>query len=228
VHGKLGDSNFTTSGAVVNIKGKGHTVDLDVDVPGGQLRDFLQLAVKTEPPVMTGVIATKTKLHIHPGKESVTHRLSFSGTFALRNVRFTNPKVQDKVDMLSLRAQGDPKSAKAGAKDVNSQMRGVFLMNRSLIRFAKLDYTVPGARIDLTGVYSMDGQQFNFAGKVFTRATLPHMVASRWQSLLLRPISPFFKGPDGGAEIPVKITGTRSEPKFGLDLFRKGSDARHR
>lgn len=228
IHAKLGESKFTTSGAVINIKGKGHTVDLDVDVPAGQLRDFLQLAVKTEPPVMTAVISTKTKLHVRPGKESVTRRLSFNGTFALRNIRFTNPQVQDKIDMLSLRAQGDPKDAKAGATDVNSQMKGAFAMNRSLIRFSKLDYTLPGARINLIGVYSMDGQQFDFAGKVFTQATLPHMVASRWKSLLLRPISPFFKGPNGGAEIPVKITGTRSAPKFGLDLFRKESDAHRR
>ncbi len=228
IHAKLGQSRFTTSGAVINIKGKGHTVDLDVEIPAGQLRDFLELAVKTEPPVMAAVIATKTKLHIRPGKESVTQRLSFNGTFTLKNIRFTNPKVQDKVDMLSLRARGDPKDAKPGAADVESQMRGTFLMNRSLIRFSNLSYTLPGGRINLTGAYSMDGQQFNFAGQVFTRATLPHMVASRWKSLLLRPISPFFKGPNGGAEIPVKITGTRSAPKFGLNLFGKEEDAQHR
>ena len=223
IKAKLGTSNFTTSAAVINIKGKGHTIDLDVDVPAGQLRDFLELAIKTQPPVMTAVIATKTKLHIRPGKESVTQKLSFNGTFALRRIRFTNPEIQDKLDMMSLRAQGDPKDAKPGAKDVDSQMRGTFAMNRSVIRFRDLEYTLPGGRINLVGVYSMDGQQFNFTGTVFTKATLPHMVASPWKSLLLRPISPFFKGPEGGAEIPVKITGTKSAPKFGLDLFRKDS-----
>jgi hypothetical protein len=206
---------------VINIRGKGHTIDLDVDVPAGQLRDFLQLAVKTEPPVMSALLATKTRLHIRPGKESVTRKLSFAGAFNLRNIRFTNPKVQDRVDMLSLRAQGEPKDAKPGAKDVESQMRGDFVMDRSLIRFRNLTYTLPGGRINLAGVYSMDGQQFQFNGKVFTHATLPHMVASRWKSLLLRPIAPFFKGPHGGAEIPVRISGTRSAPKFGLDLFQK-------
>jgi len=223
VKAKLGESRFTTNGAVVNIKGKGHTIDMDVDVPAGQLRDFLQLAVKTEPPVMTAVITTKTKLHIRPGKESVTRRLSFDGNFALKNIHFTNPKVQDKVDMLSLRAQGNPKEAQPGAKDVSSQMRGTFVMDRSIIRFTTLDYSLPGARINLAGVYSMDGQQFDFFGTVFTQASLPHMIASRWRALLLRPFSPFFRGPNGGAEIPVKITGTKSAPKFGLDLFRKDS-----
>jgi hypothetical protein len=223
IKAKLGHSNFTTSGAVINIKGKGHTIDLDVDVPAGQLRDFLELAVKSEPPVMTAVLATKTKLHIRPGKESVTQKLSFNGNFALRNIRFTNPQVQDKVDMMSLRAQGDPKHANPGAKDVSSQMKGTYTMSSSVIRFSNLDYILPGAKINLLGVYSMDGQRFEFAGTVSTKATLPQMVSSRWKSLLLRPISPFFKGPNGGAEIHVKITGTKSAPKFGLDLFRKNA-----
>src|SRR3954453_3653925 len=47
VKAKLGTSNFTTRGAVINIKGKGHTINLDVDIPAGQLSDFLRLAVKT-------------------------------------------------------------------------------------------------------------------------------------------------------------------------------------
>jgi hypothetical protein len=219
VKAKLGESRFTTSGAVVNIKGKGHMIDLDVDVPAGQLRDFLRLAVKTEPPVISAIIATKTKLHIRPGNESVTRKLSFKGTFVLQEMRFTNPEVQDKVDMLSLRAEGNPRDAKPGAQDIDSQMKGTFAMNQSLIRFRNLTYSLPGARINLAGAYSMDGQQFDFTGKVFTNASLSHLFASRWKSLLLRPISPFFKGPNGGAEIPVKITGTRSAPKFGIDLF---------
>lgn len=221
VKAHLKNSDFTTSGAVINVKGKGHAIDLDVDVPNGRLEDFLDLSVKSQRPIMTATIATKTKLHIRPGKESVTQKLSFRGNFELRKIRFSNPEVQDKVDTLSLRAQGDPKHAKPGAKEVDSQMQGTFVMSRGLIRFSNLSYTLPGGRIELTGVYAMNGQKFDFAGTVFTKATLPQMVASRWKSLLLRPISPFFKGPNGGAKIPVTITGTRSAPKFGLDLFRR-------
>jgi hypothetical protein len=47
------------------------------------------------------------------------------------------------------------------------------------------------------------------------------MVASRWKSLLLKPVDPFFKKNGAGAEIPVKISGTKSAPKFGLDLHHK-------
>ena len=54
-----------------------------------------------------------------------------------------------------------------------------------------------------------------------TDAKVSQMVASRWKSLLLKPVDPFFKKNGAGAEIPVKITGTKSAPKFGLDLHHK-------
>ena len=47
------------------------------------------------------------------------------------------------------------------------------------------------------------------------------MVASKWKSLLLKPVDPFFKKDGAGAVIPVQVSGTRSAPKFGLDLHHK-------
>jgi hypothetical protein len=221
VEARLGGSDFSCSGAVVNVKGQGHVIDLDVDVPNGQIQDFLQLAVKTTPVVMTGWVQMKAKLHIRPGKESVSKKIGLKGGFTLRQIHFTNPEVEDKVDMLSLRAQGDPKEAKPGAADVHSRMVGQFAMGNGRLSFSKLDYTLPGASVALTGLYSLNGDQFEFAGKVRTDAKVSQMVASRWKSILLKPVDPFFKKNGAGAEIPVKVSGTKSAPKFGLDLGHK-------
>jgi hypothetical protein len=221
VQATLGQSDFTCSGAIVNVKGKGHIIDLDVDVPNGRIQDFLELAVKTQPVVMTGRLAMKTKLHIAPGPETVSRKIGLKGGFTLRSIHFTNPEMEDKVDMLSLRAQGDPKAAKPGAVDVHSKMVGQFVMANGKLNFSKLDYSLPGASIALSGVYSLNGDQFEFAGKVRTDAKLSGMVASKWKSLLLKPVDPFFHKNGAGAEIPVKISGTKSAPKFGLDLGHK-------
>ena len=218
VEAKLGESEFSCSGAVVNVKGKGHIIDLDTNVPNGRIEDFLQLAVKTEPVVMTGRVQVKARIHIRPGKESVSKKLSLKGGFTLTKIHFTNPKVEDKVDMLSLRAQGDPKLAKPGAVDVRSQMQGQFVMENGRLQFSRLDYTLPGASVMLKGVYSLDGSQFDFQGHVKTKAKLSQMVASRWKSWLLTPLNPFFSKDGAGAVIPVKINGTKGEPKFGLNL----------
>jgi hypothetical protein len=221
VEARLGESAFTCNGAVINVKGKGHIIDLDVTVPSGRIQDFLQLGVKTTPVVMTGRLAMKTKLHIPPGPQSVTRKIGLKGGFTLRQIHFTNPEVEDKVDMLSLRAQGNAKDAKPGAEDVHSQMAGQFVLGGGKLNFSKLDYTLPGATVALTGEYSLDGDRFEFAGKVRTDAKLSQMVASKWKSLLLKPVDPFFKKNGAGAEIPVKVSGTKSAPKFGLDLGRK-------
>ncbi len=217
----LRNSIFTTTGAVINIKGQGHRIELDVDVPGARVQDFLNLAVKTRPAVLTGRISMKTKLELPPGKESVPDRLRLRGTFGLQAVHFSNPQVQDKVDMVSLRARGEPKLARAGAADVNSQMNGTFRMAGGVLQFSDLRYTMPGARVNLTGIYSLDGRRFDFHGDVLTEAPLWRMVDSRLGSFLLRAVSPFFRGKNGGSKIPVSISGTQSAPKFGLDLMKR-------
>jgi len=221
VEARLGNSEFSCSGAVVNVRGKGHIIDLDVNVPNGHIQDFLRLSVKTSPVVMTGRLQMKTKLHIRPGKESVSQKIGLKGGFTLREIHFTNPDVEDKVDMLSLRAQGDPKDAKPGAEDVQSQMVGEFVMEDGKLNFSKLDYSLPGADVMLVGEYTLDGESFEFAGKVRTNAKVSQMVASKWKSVLLKPVDPFFKKNGAGAEIPVKVSGTKSAPKFGLDLRHK-------
>ncbi len=221
VQATLRNSSFTCTGSVVDIKGHGHVIDLDVDVPAGHLQDFLELTVRTEPVVMTAIIGAKARLHIRNGKERVVDKLSIQGHFTLGAMHFTNPDVQDKVDMLSLRARGEPREARPGAPDVNASLTGDFSLQHSSMDFHRLAYTLPGARVNLDGIYSLDGQVFDFHGHVITSVPLSRMVASRWASLALRLVSPFFRSKGGGADIPVKISGTKSAPKFGLDLLNR-------
>jgi len=37
----------------------------------------------------------------------------------------------------------------------------------------------------------------------------------------LKPVDPFFSKRGAGTEIPVKVTGTKSEPHFGVDFGHK-------
>ncbi len=221
VDAKLGESRFSSSGAVVNHKGVGHSIDLEVDVPAGRIQDFLTLAVKTRPPVLTGMLNTRETMHIEPGPESVMHKMTLHGAFTLRRMHFNNSQVQEKIDMLSERAQGDPKAAKPGAPAVSSQIVGQFGMDHGAFRFERLDYTLPGATVAMTGVYSLDGKTFDFHGKVRTEATLSRMVVAPWKRWLLKAVDPFFRKNGAGAEIPIKVTGTEGAPKFGLDFGGK-------
>jgi len=225
VHAMLRHTAITCTGSIVNIRGVGHVIDLDTDIPNGSLQDLLGLAVKTRPVYLTAQITTRAKLHIRPGKESVAQKMSLKGAFTLRQIHFTNQAVQDKVDSLSMRAQGRPAEAKPGAPLVASQMTGTFNLADGRIVFDKLDYTLPGAGVQLTGIYSLDGEQFDFHGNVRTQAQVSEMVSKWWQQLLLKPVDHYFRKDGAGTEVPIKITGTNNEPKFGLDFHDKKPNA---
>ena len=74
-----------------------------------------------------------------------------------------------------------------------------------------------GTQVALHGKYSLDGNQFNFRGKARMQAKLSHMVTG-WKSILLKPVDPFFSKHGAGTEIPIKVTGTKSAPHFGVDF----------
>jgi len=220
VQARLRNTAIECTGSVVNLKGKGHVVDLDVDIPNGHLEDLLGLAVKTRPVYLTAGISTRAKLHVRPGKESVMQKISIRGGFTLRDIHFTNQAVQDKVDGLSMRAQGRPAEAK-GAPEVASEMMGNFNLAGGKIRFDKLNYTLPGGAVALTGVYSLNGEQFDFHGTVRTDAQVSQMVSGWWKQMLLKPVDRFFRKDGAGTQVPVRIQGTKDEPKFGLDFGHK-------
>ena len=219
IQAKLGTSEFSCQGAVVDVKGQGHKIDVKTDVPNGQIADFLGLAVKTTPAPMTGRLALQAKLQIAPGKESVSKKMTMQGAFTLREIHFTNPSIEDKVDLMSLRAQGKTGDLKPGAPDVTSKMTGHFAMRNGELVFSRLDYALPGGNVHLTGHYMMDGRTYEFVGKVRTTAKVSKMVATKWKSLLLKPLDPFFSKHGWGAEIPIKVFSDRNgKPKFRFPL----------
>jgi len=39
----------------------------------------------------------------------------------------------------------------------------------------------------------------------------------------LKALDPFFKGKNAGTVVPIKITGTKDQPSFGLDFHDKAN-----
>jgi hypothetical protein len=219
IDAKLGQSQFSCEGAVINIKGQGHRIDVKTDVPNGQIADFLGLAVKTNASPMTGLLTLEARLQIAPGKERVSQKMTMQGVFTLRQIHFTNPAIEDKVDLMSLRAQGNVNELRPGAPDVTSRMTGQFAMGNGQLVFSRLDYALPGGSVHLTGHYPMNGRGYEFVGKVRTKAEVSEMVASKWKSLLLKPLDPVFSKHGWGTEIPIKVSSDKNgKPKFGFPL----------
>ncbi len=222
VKAKVLHSTFTASGKIVRVKTPhGHDIELKVVLGQAHIEDLLRLGVKTEPPVMTGVVAMKTNLSLRPGPEDIANRLYLEGTFHIPAAHFTNEKVQGKIDSLSLLSQGIHGGPQSQAEPlVTSDLEGTFTLDRGVFAFSSLHFLVPGTHADATGKYSMDGDTFDFHGLLRLDAKLSQMTTG-WKSILLKPVDPFFAKHGAGTEVPFKISGTREAPRFGLDFGHK-------
>ena len=219
VKARILDSWMTANGSVIRERTPpGHRVQLDVVIEKGRIEDLLKLGVRTNPPVVTGTVRLKTKLDLPPGEPDVADRLKLVGNFHVEGALFTNDMVQGKIDALSMRSQGKPKLAQDNIPDnVHSDLQGEFGLNSGLLTFSELRFEVPGTRVNLTGTYSLDGNQFDFHGKARMDAKLSQMLTG-WKSILLKPVDPFFSKHGAGTEVPIKVTGTKSEPHVGVDF----------
>ncbi|HEX8811859.1 MAG TPA: AsmA-like C-terminal region-containing protein [Terracidiphilus sp.] len=238
VDATLGQSQFTTAGEIVRVRidrsgnevsaqsGQiapeqvnidGHSINLNVNVPRGQLEDFLKLTSKSGNAMLTGELTAKAHLVIPPGHIPVEQRLKLDGTFQLSNAQFTSEKVQEKLQQLSLRGQGKPNEVKtADPALVRSDMSGTFHMANGIIALPDLNYRVPGADIQLQGSYALEGP-LEFTGTARMDATVSQMVGG-WKGLLLKPADKFFKKDGAGTQVPITIKGTREAPEFAVDF----------
>jgi AsmA-like C-terminal region len=212
-------SSFTAKGKILRMKSPhGHDVELNVVLGRARIEDLLKLGVKTDPPIMTGAVEMKTKLSLPAGAEDIANGLQLAGSFDIPEAHFTNDKVQDRIDSLSVRSLGK-NGARRGKADrvVTSDLEGRFTLNHGVLSFSYLHFLIPGTHADMTGQYSLDGNTFDFHGTLRLDAKLSQMTTG-WNSILLKPVDPFFSKHGAGTELPFKITGTREAPHFGLDF----------
>jgi hypothetical protein len=213
----FGRSTISATGGVVKaFSTKGREVVLDVSASNARMEDLLALAVKSDKPLMTGFVSMRTDFDLPPGEPEIEDRLKLNGRFGVTKARFTDEKVSDKVKDLSRRAEGDPKDEDAGS--AVSALSGHFALNDGVITFRGLTFRVTGANIQVDGTYGLESEKLDFHGKA-TLDAKPSQMVTGVKSVLLKPFDPFFRK-EGKTELPIKITGTRSSPSFGLELHK--------
>ncbi len=228
VDAQLGRSRFTVSGSVVRVKGAdghphGHNITMDVTMGHARIEDFLNLAVRTQPPVMDGNLSMTARLFLPPGEGPVPQRIELQGKFDVNGTYFSSDKIQKKINELSRIGEGHPHdpdlrvSSPQPEANVPSEISGDFSLAAGRMNFSAIDFRVPGANIDLTGLYTLDGSQFDFHGHAKLHAH-PSQMTTGWKSLLLKMADPFFAKQGYGTVVPIQVSGTKSEPHFGLDF----------
>jgi hypothetical protein len=212
VHAQLGTTSFTTSGAILKRdNGPLRSIDLDVNMPDGEMIDLLKLAMKGKP-FMSGRIQMTSKIRLPPWQGTVNEKLILDGGFHIKRGQFLQDVIQDKIDSLSRRGQGQPSNH--SIDDVFSDMAGEFHLENQDIEFKSLTFGVPGSKVDLAGDYNMSSDALNFHGALRLDAHVSQTMTG-WKRWLLKPADPFFAKNGAGTYLKIKVSGTTKSPHIG-------------
>ena len=216
VDARLASTPIKARGGILHTPGrKGRTVVLHATIDKGQLPDVLRLALDDAEPIMNGLLTLRSLLTLPPGEGRVVDRLELDGEFSIEQLRFASDAVQDKVDDFSRRGRGRPKDVTI--QDVASTMRGGFRLKDGVLRFSGLRFGVRGAQVRLNGYYVLRGGALDFRGSVRLDARASQTMTG-WKSLLAKVVDPLLAKDGAGTVLPIKITGTAKQPKFGVEM----------
>jgi hypothetical protein len=218
VRAKLIKSEIVAQGSVVNVPGKGHDISLDIDAPNARIQDILALALKAEMPLLSGPAKIKAKLLLPPGKMKIIEKMTLDADVAVDDAHWSSPKIREELQSLSRRAEGQPKDEEAGSSVTDLKCK--FHLEKGVIHFSSVTFSVPGANILLAGDYAVQGGELNFKGQIRLQAKVSQLVTGV-KSDFLKLLDPFFSKNGAGTELPVAITGTRDNPTFSVSIFHK-------
>jgi hypothetical protein len=222
VNATLVRSLIIAQGRVVREPQKqGHLISIDVTVPNGRIQDFLSLAINSNTPFLTGPVKIKAKLILPPGSEHVIEKMILDGQFGVEDANWSSAALREKLESLSRHAQGKPEDEDIGSSI--SDLQGNFLLRNGVLHFRRLRFSVEGAAVDLTGTYALRNGDLDFAGHLRLQAKLSQTMSGS-KSIFLKAFDPFFQKGGSGTFLPIRISGTRENPVFGVTVFHKTFD----
>ena len=179
------------------------------------------MVVKTPKAPMTGGLRLNTKFVLPPGDIDVVKKLRLDGRFSLHGARFTSADVQKKIVELSQRGSGKvgDKAEAVEPANVTSKFDGRFRLADGRLAIPDVTFDVPGAAVQLAGEYALVPETIDFKGTLFMDVKVSETTTGI-KHMLLKLVDPLFKRDGGGSAVPIKISGTRNDPSFGLDKGR--------
>lgn len=218
VEAHIANTTITVTGIITNLPGpKNHDVTLNAEVKNGRVEDLMRLAIDTPKPVVTGNISLRAAVKLPPGKGRPQQRFDSSGVVRLTGARFTDPGMDAKLSDLSRRGLGKKESE--AAPNVAADFNGAFSLVRGVVTLTKTEVQVPGAVILAEGTYRLGTEEVDFIGEALLETSLSKAIGG-FKSIFLKPLNPLFRKNGSGAVVPIRITGTRPVPQFGV---RKGA-----
>ncbi len=218
VEARVIETLIVARGGVVRTEDvKGRRISLDVTIDDGRIEDVLKLAVKAAKPLMTGRMRLQARLLLPAGDVRVIDRLELAGNFRLDEARFSHVNVQERINTLSRRGKGD--ATGGDGPGVVSRLSGKFTLRAGTLIFSDLSFGVPGAIVRIAGTYDIKREALDFRGHLLLDASLAE-TTSGWKAVVGAVAQPLFRRPGGRSKLPIRISGPREKPEFGLDVRR--------
>ncbi len=198
-----GDTTVHAQGSIVDDPKR---TDLDLSVTHGRAEDILRPFLRGPVPV-TGAVLLHSHATITPAADRQTFldRLRMDGSFRIPKERMANPAAGEKLATFSRRAQRHPIDDRA-QDDALSNLTATVSIRNGVAHAERLRFQVPGAALDLSGAFNLTNQHANFAGDLRMQTGISHLTTGL-KSLLLKPLTPFFRKDGAGTVLPIAITG---------------------
>lgn len=218
----LAETPVEVRGSILGNPGvPGKATSLDLISNKGRVQDVLRPFAKAPIPPMSGPMNFRAHVLLVDNNRRFLKRVSLVGDFSIAGGRFAKPKTQHSVDQLS-QSSREVKNKKDDADPpvVVANLSGHVNLSDGFARFSNLSFDVPGAVAQMNGMFNVITEKVDFHGSLKTDAELSQTTHGI-KAVLLKPLDPIFKRKRHGAVIPIEMTGTYSQPHFGMEILPK-------
>jgi hypothetical protein len=218
---QLDGTQITVHGLITGTgASKGKITSLDLSSTKARIQDVLRPFVKAPAPPMLGPMNFRAHVVFPSGKTPFFKRVSLVADFNIAHGKFSSADTQSSVDSLSERSRGI-KHDDSTSDPVESGLSSHVTLTNGVAKFSNLAMTVPGATARMNGTFNVINEKIDFHGVLKTDVKLSDTTKGI-KSVLLKPFDPIFKRKrHQGASIPVEMTGTYSQPHFGMEVIPK-------
>lgn len=213
IHSIVLHTGASTVQAQGTIKGSPKATHLDIRVEHGRVEDVMRPFVHGEVPI-TGPVTLKSHAYLGPPGNGFVQRMRMNGAFYVPDEKVSDKQVERELSEFSRRAQGKDKGkGGSGTKhesdktDVVSSLAGPARIENGIVSTPHLTFRVPGAVATVHGTYKLHNDEAHLTGDLKMDTDISH-TATGFKSFLLKPLAPFFKKKNAGADVPIAVTGT--------------------
>jgi AsmA-like C-terminal region len=206
----FGKDSVTVKGSIARRDDGKRSAILDLTCDRGRIEDTFYPFIHSPKSPLAGDVAFQMHVVLPSGHEPFMNKLQLESNFQIQNARFTNPKIETRVSLVSSPPDRDETGTLA-------DFHGNVKLKNGIAQFANLSVHDDGAAALLTGNYDLTDQKVNLHGKLKTEASLTKTTHGI-KAVFAKAIEPFFKKKPHETVVPVHVGGTYSHPSFGLDL----------